>query len=956
MGRKVIALLLSLVILFGMIVIVDVTVDFSLNVGGTIHYVNKTGSGGAFMSIQAAIDAADHGDTVFVFNGTYTENLVVNKRINLTGMNRDNTTIDGGGDFNVVVIEVGWVNITGFTITNSGDMDFSGTFAGLRILSSDNTVYNNNISSNNGIGINIIFSDRNNISNNTVYSNGFSGLSLWDSQLNNITHNDVSFNSGDEAIVLRSSSNNNTIINNTANNNGYGISLSDSNDNTIAENKLSFNTLFGIWLGNSDYNLLENNTAASSPSGDGLYLKSSENNTLANNSIINNGDDGIVIFELSNYNSILNNTVTLNGNAGLYFDGPSALSGSKNNYISNNTFTRNTCGIWFGETCNYNTITNNNISSNNDIGIYLIISSWNNITNNNVSSNINEGIYLNSGSNRNIIYNNTVILNERGIAIESCSFINIENNSLYLNSRDGIHLRNSGDNFISNNTATYCGNGIYLRRYSKGNEVINNNITLNDRGIYLTEYSDNNNISHNNVTHNYCGIELGTHCNYITFIENTISFSDEYGILLASSEGDTLINNTMIENGIMILGSSLYAWTTHDIGISNTVNEKPVYYWKNQTEGIVPEGAGEVILANCTNITIKSQEVLNGTVGIELGFCSNITITKNNASNNFCGFYSHKSNNSEVVKNIFMNNGYGIILASSSSANNVNLNTVSSNTLYGIYTTYNTVNNTIHHNNIINNTVQAQDATTNQNQWDYGYPSGGNYWSDFDEPAEGAHDDFYGIYQNVTGSDGIVDNGTAAGGGRNPYVIDSNSQDNYPVIEPIYDYMILRQGWNLISIPLIQEELNLTRILGSIKGLYDAVQWYNITGTGDFWKHLKIGKSYGNDLFKITEKMGFWIHIIQAGKTIFRYDGIQSTSNQTIQLHPGWNMVGYPSRTNHNRNAGLNNLTFDKEVDSIWTFNATTQKWKELTETDYFEIGKGYYIHAIEECAWVVPL
>jgi len=56
------------------------------------------------------------------------------------------------------------------------------------------------------------------------------------------------------------------------------------------------------------------------------------------------------------------------------------------------------------------------------------------------------------------------------------------------------------------------------------------------------------------------------------------------------------------------------------------------------------------------------------------------------------------------------------------------------------------------------------------NVWDNGYPSGGNYWSDYN-----GTDLRKGPGQNVTGSDGI---------GDTPYIINTNNQDYYPLMMP----------------------------------------------------------------------------------------------------------------------------------------------------------------------------
>lgn len=98
--------------------------------------------------------------------------------------------------------------------------------------------------------------------------------------------------------------------------------------------------------------------------------------------------------------------------------------------------------------------------------------------------------------------------------------------------------------------------------------------------------------------------------------------------------------------------------------------------------------------------------------------------------------------------------------------NKITCNTISSNNLYGIYISSSS-NNTFYHNNLVNNTISAPSSG---NIWDNGYPSGGNYWDDYT-----GVDNFSGPGQNLTGSDGI---------GDTPYIIDHNSQDNYPLMEP----------------------------------------------------------------------------------------------------------------------------------------------------------------------------
>jgi hypothetical protein len=189
------------------------------------------------------------------------------------------------------------------------------------------------------------------------------------------------------------------------------------------------------------------------------------------------------------------------------------------------------------------------------------------------------------------------------------------------------------------------------------------------------------------------------------------------------------------------------------------------------------------------------------------------------------------------------------------------------------------------------------------------------------------------------------------------YVNDtSDNWNSYSGSFVIQSTLILKQGWNLISLPLIQEEQDLKKVLSSIDGLYDAVQWYDITYKNDHWKHHKVGKPFGSDLIQINETMGFWIHVTQPGDTVFYINGTRIYQNQSITLHEGWNLVGYPSRTSYNRTVGLNKLTFGQEIDLIQWHDPSTQTWHDMGEDDNFVRGRGYWVHAKTECEWEVPI
>jgi parallel beta-helix repeat protein len=481
---------------------------------------------------------------------------------------------------------------------------------------------------------------------------------------------------------------------------------------------------------------------------------------------------------------------------------------------------------------------------------------------------------------------------------------------------DRIQINSTGHAEINYCSITNGNFSIYLN-YSSNNNITNSNISFNRvYGIYGDNSFNNRIIANNIFSNSFWNIYIKS-SSYNEIIDNNIYLAGvESGIELSYSSNNSIVGNTIHSNGHFGI---IFEYSSYNSIISNNLSSSP-------NENIY------LYISSHYNL-IMNNDILKSAIGIDLDSSSYNIVTGNRIfSNPQIGIFTVDSSFNIITNNNISNNDYGLYIFASN-------------------------HNRIYHNNIMDNTNQALDDQ-DDNIWNDSYSSGGNYWSDFHEPGDGAYDDYKGPGQNISGSDGIVDNGTIGGGGKNPYIIDSDSRDHYPLIHPYMENSTyLHQGWNLISVPLLQSNKSLEAVLQSIEGEYDAAQYFNASDQNDSWKHHHISKPPDlNDYTEINHKMGFWVHITTPGGTLFTYSGKRLPQNQTVTLYPGWNLVGYPSLSNKNRTEALNNLTFDQDVDAIWTFDSKTQKWKEIGESEYFEIGRGYYIHVISKCLWDVPL
>jgi len=202
-----------------------------------IIYTNEVGSKTIFVddntekdynSIQRAIENASSGDTIFVYSGGYLENILINKKINLIGENKNTTIIDGDYNGDVIKITADGVKIQGFKIQSSGTDVNS---YGINILSDDNEIYDNKITSN-ANGIRIYSSSGNFLENNSIFYNYYSGLFVNFSNKNIVKNNLVSDNIHN-GILMVGGENNSFVGNNISSNSNYGFFSEYNSKNNI---------------------------------------------------------------------------------------------------------------------------------------------------------------------------------------------------------------------------------------------------------------------------------------------------------------------------------------------------------------------------------------------------------------------------------------------------------------------------------------------------------------------------------------------------------------------------------------------------------------------------------------------------------------------------------------------------------------------------------------------------
>jgi parallel beta-helix repeat protein len=390
----------------------------------------------------------------------------------------------------------------------------------------------------------------------------------------------------------------------------------------------------------------------------------------------------------------------------------------------------------------------------------------------------------------------------------------------------GFSVQNAGQNF---RLPSQTGQSFIIDTCIKGNFVqnvdIENNIVLNAAACLVFGGSSSVNISNNTISNaTIMGVDIGYYTRNLTLSNN---FIHDYGILGINFDGDSrycgIINNT-VENGFAGIGIgpnrntllfpadnlidgnilsnnsgvnlavddhggtqqesctnvfrrnkltnlqhyNLLVWGDdlssfmQDIDTSNLANGKRICYITNvnglEVDPSSYPDAGYLALVNCSNVTVKDFDFVANNDGLLLAGVTNCTLTNMTLGDNrILVTYGNRTETSYWGGLMFFE-----------SSNNTMENCMLCNGTFGVWL-YRSDRNLFSHNSFIGNDKNVL-SNTSTNSWDNGYPSGGNYWSDYN-----GSDVYSGPYQNETGYDWI---------GDTPYTIDQNNTDRYPLMYP----------------------------------------------------------------------------------------------------------------------------------------------------------------------------
>ena len=282
-----------------------------------------------------------------------------------------------------------------------------------------------------------------------------------------------------------------------------------------------------------------------------------------------------------------------------------------------------------------------------------------------------------------------------GICIFFSSDIHVENCSIVQTFYHGVYVQYSDAIYIDNTTITTSediGPGYADAIYCTGSsQIVVANNSLHASGIYLSGGKDSE-INGNTITGSEDGdsdYTDGIYCRYaspLVITGNSLhdlgiyvlggkndeikanTITGEHGITLKNSREAVVTGNTMEAGGVRLGGEMGYghenpSYYYHTL-TDNTISEKPIYYYRNMAGITVPEDAGQAIVIDCRNVTLRHLTFHGAADGVLLFNSTRSLITE--CESRECGFLVRMiASNDNRIENCTAVDGGGINLLAS---------------------------------------------------------------------------------------------------------------------------------------------------------------------------------------------------------------------------------------------------------------------------------------------------
>jgi len=548
--KRMLSIFTVVLLLATIVVIVQNDVNLIGSSKGAILHVP-----GSYTTIQSAVDNASAGDTVQISDGYYSESVLVNKSITISGNSTD-VDIEWNGDY---IIKVTADNVT---LHNLTVMDYGGASKGIWIDGGKNVTIDTCESIGPASGYYLENADHALI-NNSDYGTDGNGVYVLSS--NNVTVSNCEFYNLFSIGIRCSSSNNISVINNIlASNIGF---YATSSNNSYLFNNIIYDYYYLSWGGERDFEGI-------SIFGSG-YVATLINNTVSYylNGILAHGE------------------MTLKGNDLYHNKYGIDIKGTRNR-IEGGKIEKNDVGVLFGSSSYNNTVEECKIIESNECGVYIAVTNeGNRLEKCNLSQRSTGAadIIIDSRTTINISYNNMT----RGVMfsdiVDQYPYWDAGNLSPtnMVNGKPLYYIKNETDVDISdecgqlilcncsgveitdqNISGPYCGITQYL---CDDVNLTDSKISDSKYGVYVKDtekvtisgcYFEGSNrgvISsgstviryiNNTFKGNYDGINT-TSCGSCHITDNTFSYNTK-AIYLDSADGSKIIGNVLSSSGGLI--------------------------------------------------------------------------------------------------------------------------------------------------------------------------------------------------------------------------------------------------------------------------------------------------------------------------------------------------------------------------------------------------------------------